>query len=339
MNINPKSEKPILVTGAAGDLGAIGRNVTAMLIERGNKVRALVRREDERAEALRKLGAEVVVGDLTDLASMHRAMEGVERVYFGMSVSPNYLEATVNTAAVARHHGVEAFVNMSQMTVTQMSVTETTDSPQHKLHWLSEQALEWSGLPVVIVRPTVFLEGFFLRLAAHGVKVSNQLVLPLGQSKTSPISSLDVARVVSVILDDPAPHIGKIYNLTGPELRDMKQYANAFSDALGRAITYVDVPVSPSGRETEGTRSSPASGKPPCGYGRPSQAGPVRPDDRRCIQDHRPAADDRVRLREATRQRVLAQPNHLSVTKKKEIMSASQRDTKSLAKVSREGFS
>jgi uncharacterized protein YbjT (DUF2867 family) len=245
MNINPKSEKPILVTGAAGDLGAIGRNVTAMLIERGNKVRALVRREDERAEALRKLGAEVVVGDLTDLASMHRAMEGVERVYFGMSVSPNYLEATVNTAAVARHHGVEAFVNMSQMTVTQMSVTETTDSPQHKLHWLSEQALEWSGLPVVIVRPTVFLEGFFLRLAAHGVKVSNQLVLPLGQSKTSPISSLDVARVVSVILDDPAPHIGKIYNLTGPESRDMKQYANAFSDALGRAITYVDVPVSP----------------------------------------------------------------------------------------------
>jgi uncharacterized protein YbjT (DUF2867 family) len=69
-----------------------------------------------------------------------------------MSVSAAYLEATVNTAAVARHHGVEAFVNMSQMTVTQMSITETTDSPQHKLHWLSEQALAWSELPVVTVR-------------------------------------------------------------------------------------------------------------------------------------------------------------------------------------------
>ena len=79
-----------------------------------------------------------------------------------------YLEATVNTAAVARHHGVEAFVNMSQMTVTQMSITETTDSPQHKLHWLGEQALAWSGLPVVTVRPTVFLEGFFLRLSCSG---------------------------------------------------------------------------------------------------------------------------------------------------------------------------
>jgi uncharacterized protein YbjT (DUF2867 family) len=41
-----------------------------------------------------------------------------------------------------------------------MSITETTPSPQHKLHWLAEQALNWSGLPVVHVRPTVFLEGF-----------------------------------------------------------------------------------------------------------------------------------------------------------------------------------
>ena len=57
-------------------------------------------------------------GDLTDLASMHHAIDGCARIYFGMSVSATYLEATVNTAAVARHHGVEAFVNMSQMTVT-----------------------------------------------------------------------------------------------------------------------------------------------------------------------------------------------------------------------------
>jgi hypothetical protein len=43
-------------------------------------VGALVRREDERAEALRRLGAQVVEGDLTDLASMHRAIEGCRRV-------------------------------------------------------------------------------------------------------------------------------------------------------------------------------------------------------------------------------------------------------------------
>ena len=97
-------DSPILVTGAAGAIGAIGRNLAAMLLAKGHNVRALVRREDERADALRRLGAEVVQGDLTDLASMHRAIEGCARIYFGMSVSALYLEATVNTAAVARHH-------------------------------------------------------------------------------------------------------------------------------------------------------------------------------------------------------------------------------------------
>jgi uncharacterized protein YbjT (DUF2867 family) len=67
---------PILVTGAAGAVGGIGRNLTKFLLVREHKVHALVRREDERAEALRRLGAEVVVGDLTDLVSMHCPIEG-----------------------------------------------------------------------------------------------------------------------------------------------------------------------------------------------------------------------------------------------------------------------
>ena len=238
------TQSPILVTGAAGDVGAVGRTLTRLLREKGHKVRALVRREDDRAGALRRLGAEVVQGDLTDLASTHRAMDGVKRVYFGMSISPSYLEATVNIAAVAKHHGVEAFVNMSQMTVSQMSITETTQSPQHKLHWLAEQALTWSGLPVVEMRPTVFLEGFFLRLAAQGVKQNDELMLPLGKAKTSPISSTDVAAAIAAILDRPAPHIGRIYNLTGYESADLDQHAAAFSKALGRKISYRDLPVS-----------------------------------------------------------------------------------------------
>jgi nucleoside-diphosphate-sugar epimerase len=77
MTMKSTHDSPILVTGAAGDIGAIGRNLTAMLLAKGHKVRALVRREDERAEGLRQLGAEVVQGDLTDLASMHRAIEGL----------------------------------------------------------------------------------------------------------------------------------------------------------------------------------------------------------------------------------------------------------------------
>jgi uncharacterized protein YbjT (DUF2867 family) len=243
MTLDSSHSKPILVTGAAGAIGSIGRNLTEMLLAKGHRVRALVRREDDRAEALRQLGAEVVQGDLTDLTAVHRAIEGCPRVYFGMSVSADYLTATVNTAAVARHHGVEAFVNMSQMTVTQMSITESTDSPQHKLHWLAEQALSWSDLPVVTMRPTVFLEGFFLLFAAPGVRDADELRLPMGGGKTSPISAVDVARAVSVVLDNPTPHIGAIYNLTGFESADLNHYAQAFSKALGRSICYRDVPL------------------------------------------------------------------------------------------------
>jgi uncharacterized protein YbjT (DUF2867 family) len=243
MTTKTQYDRPILVTGAAGAVGGIGRNLTALLLAKGYNVRALVRSEDQRAEALRRIGAIVIVGDLTDLASMHRAIEGCGRLYFGMSVSPAYLEATVNTAAVARHHGVEVFVNMSQMTVTQMSINETTASPQHKLHWLAEQALSWSGMPVVTVRPTVFLEGFFLLMAARGVRTSDELALPMGSGKTSPVSAVDVARAVAEIIDNPTPHIGQIYDLTGPESADLVSYAQVFSEVLGRHIRYRDVPL------------------------------------------------------------------------------------------------
>lgn len=236
---------PILVTGAAGRVGAIGRTVTELLLKHGKAVRAMVRTEDERAQALRDMGAEVVVGDLLDLDSMHRAIAGCETMYFGMSISDAYLAATVNTAAVAKHHCVKALINMSQMTVSQMSVTETTASPQHKLQWLSEQALNWSGLPVVHVRPTVFLEGFFLTLTPEAVRQSNQIRLPFGDGKTSPVGAEDVARVVATVLENPQPHVGKIYHLTGPQSENMHFYAREYSKALGRTITYQDIPVGP----------------------------------------------------------------------------------------------
>jgi uncharacterized protein YbjT (DUF2867 family) len=238
-------EHPILVTGAAGRVGAIGRTVTELLLKHGKAVRAMVRTEDERAQALRDMRAEVVVGDLLDLDSMHKAIAGCETMYFGMSISDAYLAATVNAAAVAKHHGVKAFINMSQMTVSQMSITETTASPQHKLQWLSEQALNWSGLPVVHVRPTVFLEGFFLTLTSDSVRQSNQIKLPFGEGKTSPVAAEDVARVVATLLESPQSHIGKIYHLTGPQSENMHFYAQEYSKALGRTISYQDIPVGP----------------------------------------------------------------------------------------------
>jgi uncharacterized protein YbjT (DUF2867 family) len=134
---------------------------------------------------------------------------------------------------------------MSQMTLAQMSITETTASPQHKLHWLAEQALNWSGLPIVHVRPTVLLEGFFLILTADSVRESNQIRLPFGAGKTSPVAVEDVARVLAALLANPQPHIGKIYHLTGRQSENMHFYAQEYSQALGRTITFEDIPVEP----------------------------------------------------------------------------------------------
>ncbi len=233
---------PILVTGAAGKIGAVGRTVTDLLLERGLPVRAMVRREDDRAAALRAAGAEVVVGDLLEPADVYRVVNGCRRVYFSMSVSAGYLEATVTVATVARELGVDALVNMSQMTVSQMSIQNMTASPQQRQHWLCEQALSWSGLPVVTIRPTVFLEGFFLPVTGPTVRDRSRIELPFGRGKTSPVATTDVARVIAAVLADPGPYLGQILELTGPRSQDMDGVAREYSEALNREVTYSDIP-------------------------------------------------------------------------------------------------
>src|SRR5215467_14047290 len=113
---------PILVTGAAGHIGGVGRAVVEILRQRGLPVRAFVRKDDERAAALRAIGAEVFVGDLARAEDLLRALDGVHRLYFGFSINSAYLEVTTTAAVMARHlGGLELFVNISQMTVSQMS--------------------------------------------------------------------------------------------------------------------------------------------------------------------------------------------------------------------------
>jgi NADPH:quinone reductase-like Zn-dependent oxidoreductase len=76
----PRMTKPkILVTAAAGKTGAA---TALLLLERGYPVRALVRRDDARAERLRQAGAEVLAGSLEDICDLRRAVNGVDRAYF-----------------------------------------------------------------------------------------------------------------------------------------------------------------------------------------------------------------------------------------------------------------
>jgi uncharacterized protein YbjT (DUF2867 family) len=51
--------------------------------------------------------------------------------------------------------------------------------------------------------------------------------------------------VVAALLANPQPHIGKIYHLTGPQSENMHFYAQEYSKALDRTITFQDIPVEP----------------------------------------------------------------------------------------------
>src|SRR3954449_6001537 len=165
----------VLVTGAGGARGGVGvgNKVVSLLRERGRPVRAMVHHDgDERVDDLRALGAEVVVGDLTRPGDVATALDSVQRMFFSMSLAPSYLEAAATVATVARAVGhLDALVAISQLTVSQMDALSMSESHHQRLHWLSEQVLNWSGLPVVHVRPTIFVDSpLFTTGRAHNCR-------------------------------------------------------------------------------------------------------------------------------------------------------------------------
>jgi uncharacterized protein YbjT (DUF2867 family) len=230
-----------LVTGAGGGVAGISPQVVTRLRDRDETVRAMVHHDDARADALRAQGADVVVGDLTNPADVFAAMSGVTRMFFNMSVSPDYLQATALACAMAKElDNLEVLVNMSQMTVSQMTVTSTEESKQQRLHWLAEHVINWSGIPAVHIRPTVLLENpLFATLAARSIRETGQLSLPFGTGRTSPIASSDVAEVVTTVLCAPRDHLGAVYELTGPATLDIDELAAQYARALGRPVTAI----------------------------------------------------------------------------------------------------
>jgi uncharacterized protein YbjT (DUF2867 family) len=230
-----------LVTGAAGGTAGISPQVVAQLRDRGEAVRAMVHHDDSRADTLRAVGADVIAGDLTNQVDVAAALDGVTRMFFNMSVSPDYLEATAVVCAIAKDlDNLEVLVNMSQMTVSQMTATSTEESKQQRLHWLAEHVINWSGVPHVHVRPTVFLENpLFAMLAARSIRDTGQLALPFGTGRTSPVASSDVAEVVTAVLCAPRDHLGAVYELTGPATLDIDEIAEQYTQGLGRPVTAV----------------------------------------------------------------------------------------------------
>jgi uncharacterized protein YbjT (DUF2867 family) len=230
---------PILVTGAAGGRqGSTGNHVARMLLERGLAVRAFVHADDDRAAALRELGADVVAGDLRDVASVWPAMAGVRRAFFTFPVTDGLLDATAAFAAAASAHRLEQVVNVSQL-----SPTPDAGTPRMRQHWVAEQVLDRFGVGAVHLRATVFFENFRSLIAVAASADDGRFAIPLGGTDTAVplIAGEDVARVAAALLAAPAAHEPQPIPLVG-QVPTVGDIVAAFSRATGRDLAYADVP-------------------------------------------------------------------------------------------------
>jgi uncharacterized protein YbjT (DUF2867 family) len=224
----------ILITGATGDTGGYA---TEQLLQKGHQVRALVHRLDDRSKRLEDKGVEVVAGDYLDLDAMRAAVKGVRRAYFVYPIRPGIIQATAYFAQAAREAEVEAVVNMSQI-----SAREDARSHAARDHWVAERVFDWSGIAVTHLRPTFFAE--WLSYNAPVIKAGT-LATPLrgGPNKHAPVAAEDQARVIVGILENPAPHRGKVYPLYGPKEYTQAEIAQVLSGVLGKDIRYQQVTV------------------------------------------------------------------------------------------------
>src|ERR1700732_5331453 len=219
-----------LVIGATG---RTGQHTVQHLLEKGHAVRAMVHKEDERSEALRGTGVEVVIGELLEHDDAIRAAAGTSAAYFFYPVSPGLIQATAYFADAAQRAGRKVVVNMSQI-----SAREDSESHAARDHWIAERLFDWSGVPTVHIRPTFFSEWLLFPFVRSSIVDNGIIDLPYGNGRHAPIAAEDQARVIATILAKPAAHVGKTYPLCGPTELDQAGIAAAVTEVLGRKISY-----------------------------------------------------------------------------------------------------
>ncbi len=106
----------ILITGATGKGGYVAIET---MVKQSIPVRALAHREGPKAESLRALGADVVVGDFFNLDEIVHALDGIESAYFCYPVAPRLIDATGYFAAAAKEAGLKFILNRGHYTKRQ----------------------------------------------------------------------------------------------------------------------------------------------------------------------------------------------------------------------------
>ncbi len=224
----------ILILTAAGRTGL---PIALQLLSEGFPVTAFVRKADQRSEHLKAKGADIVVGSLTDINDMRKAMVGVQRAYFCTPSAEGNLKAAAIFTAVAAEQKLESVVAMSQW----------LSNPNHpaiqtREVWLTDRLL--TLLPktsVTFINPGFFADNEMQILpfiAQFGL-----LTLPYGSGLNAPPSNEDMARVSAEILARPEGHAGKTYRPTSSKLVSPQEIAATFSKVLGRNVRYINMPI------------------------------------------------------------------------------------------------
>lgn len=192
----------ILVTTANGDTG---RPMVDLLLEQGFQVRAMVRKDDDRAQQLRDKGAEVVFGDLLSFRDVRAALTGVQRAYFNYPVGEGLVEAAVMFAQAAKEQNLELIVNMSHIQSRPHARSKATQN-----HWLAEQVFNWSGVPTTHLRVTFFMQ--WLLYVSHLVRYGRYVMPYSADSRFAPIAGSDIALAAAKIFTNPSEHGGRTYD-------------------------------------------------------------------------------------------------------------------------------
>ncbi|MAF54402.1 MAG: NAD(P)-dependent oxidoreductase [Chloroflexi bacterium] len=217
-----------------GATGTTGMEVVRQLVEKGVAIRAGVHSEVN-ADKVRKLGADPVALDRTDVRGISAALDGVRKAYSLSSFFPNLAELGANFVEAAKTAGVQHVVRGS-------AIGADTPDPitLGKWHRAAEEALEDSGISYTIIRPNVFMQNYF-NLYGETIRGQDAFYLPQGDGRISMVDVRDVAAVIVAALTEDG-HEGKAYEVTGPEALSNDEVAEVLSKVTGRSISYVDAP-------------------------------------------------------------------------------------------------
>jgi uncharacterized protein YbjT (DUF2867 family) len=220
---------PVLVTGATG---TTGRAVLDALIARGAPVRAMVRKEADRSRL--PAGIAAVTADFDDAASMAAALQGAGRAYLVTPSSERAETQQRRFADLAVQAGVRHLVVLSQLAADEHSPVRFL-----RYHAAVEHHVRDLGIAYTFLRPNLFFQG--LLAFAGPISAQGRFYAPIGDALVSAIDARDIAAVAAAALTESG-HEGATYALTGPASITHTQIAAALTSALGRDITFTDVP-------------------------------------------------------------------------------------------------